>query len=992
MPKGGYYYSVGGDRNTKGRGDHSEGTGQNAARFVNKIMAGMSKKILVFKNGDAFDDGTHMVVTNRAYRNFDVLLDDMSRKVKLPNGAVRHLYTPTRGHEVFSLDALKNNSEYVCSSVGRFKKRKYGKMDIIPWFNARHVVSPLDRNKVLLPILAKKQEATDNHSRKIKNVDIPHGRTIAVFKNGQQYDKAIKYILNRHTAQTFEQVLNDIGATVKLARGGGVRKLYTIRGKKILCLADLLKGDPFVVACGPEKFQNLPYLIEETIGLGPKIHEAQDVLGFEPFQKYRPLPAKENKGRSSKVDWFKTVSKNRKAKKTDTYSLNCSDSDGEDNGEEESLTQQPSKETLFELFADNDNQQKKDKAKSKFLNKYEVLSSSSNNSVIFEESLEVNGRTSIALKKDLSERRENNHPQICIDSPVEDEHVSTDSIHSLAAQDIISVQEKRAEAALKERKRQEDIRRKKLLERSERRKKTDQNAENIIENHETAMSEFKDKLQEERERQRAILKERIKKRKESPKKEDEEKDRKVEEKVNKSVTPNPEKKETVDVFDAELPSPSNKNPTGSFVLPCKEEDFPYAIEEKIGTGNFADVRKCSHKLSGKTYAIKIIDKSKAHSSTYKENMFEMELEILKEIEHPNMIKLYDHYETERYLYLVTELASDGDLFDRVVSKKKRKALSEKDASHLIKQLVLGVEYLHRQNVVHRDLKPENILIDSGSDGKDIVKVCDFGLATTISKGQKLGTVCGTPTYVAPEILSEEGYDEKVDIWAIGVITYILLCGHPPFHSKVQKMLFQKIRKGEYDFHEKYWGCISSSAKELIKHMLTVDPKERFTASQVLEHPWIRYPDAVIAAQQALPEEVSKRIMKYFDPKKKYKHLLQDDRASSVMSVGTKDGGKFTIDSRIHSMAVSAKKLNANTSGLASVPDVRFISASSIGGNASITQSKPTASNNSDVVRSDCLENGDEKPEASRASSVLQDQLDNDDLISIGEFTDRPTFA
>ena len=301
----------------------------------------------------------------------------------------------------------------------------------------------------------------------------------------------------------------------------------------------------------------------------------------------------------------------------------------------------------------------------------------------------------------------------------------------------------------------------------------------------------------------------------------------------------------------------------SFVYPTDETNFPYVVSAKIGTGNFAVVRKCTHKASGKAYAIKVIDKSKSRSSTYKENMFEKELEILQNIDHPNLIKLYDHYDTKSSLYLVTELASEGDLFDRVVTLKKRKALSEKDASHLVQQLVSAVQYLHNKNIVHRDLKPENILIDSTEDGKDIVKICDFGLATFIQSGQLLETVCGTPTYVAPEILTEEGYNEKADIWAVGVIMYILLCGHPPFHSKVQKMLFQKIKKGEFDFHEKYWGCISSSAKDLIRKMLTVDGTQRLSASQVMEHPWIRYPDAVIAEHHALPEEVSKRIIKYF---------------------------------------------------------------------------------------------------------------------------------
>jgi doublecortin-like kinase 1/2 len=183
------------------------------------------------------------------------------------------------------------------------------------------------------------------------------------------------------------------------------------------------------------------------------------------------------------------------------------------------------------------------------------------------------------------------------------------------------------------------------------------------------------------------------------------------------------------------------------------------------------------------------------------------------------------------------LTQGGDLFDAITLASK---YTEKDASAMIYNLSNALSYLHSRDIVHRDVKPENLLICESDNGSKSLKLGDFGLAAEIKNGEKLYSVCGTPTYVAPEILSESGYGKEVDIWAAGVITYILLSGFPPFvnEDNDQDELFDQILSGKFEFTEPFWDCVSSSAKELITNMLQIDPSMRYTANQIMQHPWI----------------------------------------------------------------------------------------------------------------------------------------------------------
>lgn len=302
--------------------------------------------------------------------------------------------------------------------------------------------------------------------------------------------------------------------------------------------------------------------------------------------------------------------------------------------------------------------------------------------------------------------------------------------------------------------------------------------------------------------------------------------------------------------------------------PCLPQEITdrYNVGKIIGDGNFAIVHECIEKNTNQEYALKIIDKNKCRG---KEHMIANEVAILRKVKHPNIVHLLEEFDLDNELYLVMELIKGGDLFDAIASATK---YSERDASGMVYNLASALGYLHSLNIVHRDIKPENLLVVDHEDGSKSLKLGDFGLA--VESQDYLYTVCGTPTYVAPEILAETGYGFKVDIWAAGVITYILLCGFPPFVSQNndQDELFDQILAGKYEFTSPFWDDISNSAKELIAYMLEVEPIKRYTAAQILEHPWVA---ADTAPDDDMHSTVSTKLSMHFDHKPK----------SSVKSAG-----------------------------------------------------------------------------------------------------------
>jgi len=259
----------------------------------------------------------------------------------------------------------------------------------------------------------------------------------------------------------------------------------------------------------------------------------------------------------------------------------------------------------------------------------------------------------------------------------------------------------------------------------------------------------------------------------------------------------------------------------------------YEVGDELGRGAFSVVKSGVNKKTRERVAIKIIDRHDV-GKDYEKNL-RMEMDILRRVDHPNIIALHEMIEAGNKLYFVMELVTGGELFDRIVEKG---SYSEEDAKILVRKIVSAIDYLHKQNIAHRDLKPENLLVKSIEDDTE-VKIADFGLSKIIDKDKMMQTACGTPGYVAPEVLNAEGYDKEVDMWSVGVITYILLCGFPPFYSESVPEVFEQIMKAEYDYPEEYWDEISAEAKDFIDHLLVVDVAKRLTAEQSLNHPWLR---------------------------------------------------------------------------------------------------------------------------------------------------------
>lgn len=262
----------------------------------------------------------------------------------------------------------------------------------------------------------------------------------------------------------------------------------------------------------------------------------------------------------------------------------------------------------------------------------------------------------------------------------------------------------------------------------------------------------------------------------------------------------------------------------------------------MGEGAFSVVIEATKKGTAESYAVKVVTKAKLTRED--EVALVDEINILNELQNKHIIRLYDVFDEKAYWYLITELMTGGELFDRIVSKA---FYNEKEARDVCKILFEAIGFCHSKSVCHRDLKPENLLLQTISNDSDI-KIADFGFAKKVLTPNSLTTQCGTPGYVAPEILEGVSYDIQSDMWSLGVIIYIILGGYPPFIEQNQRELFRKIRRGQFEFHEEYWGSVSPDAKDMIKCLLTVQPAQRMTANQALQHKWMLQEDSILAAQ------------------------------------------------------------------------------------------------------------------------------------------------
>ncbi|XP_077678174.1 calcium/calmodulin-dependent protein kinase type II subunit gamma isoform X4 [Eretmochelys imbricata] len=267
--------------------------------------------------------------------------------------------------------------------------------------------------------------------------------------------------------------------------------------------------------------------------------------------------------------------------------------------------------------------------------------------------------------------------------------------------------------------------------------------------------------------------------------------------------------------------------------PCTRFTDDYQLYEELGKGAFSVVRRCVKKSSSQEYAAKIINTKKLSARDHQK--LEREARICRLLKHPNIVRLHDSISEEAFHYLVFDLVTGGELFEDIVA---REYYSEADASHCIHQILESVNHIHQHDIVHRDLKPENLLLASKCKSA-AVKLADFGLAIEVQGEQQAWFgFAGTPGYLSPEVLRKDPYGKPVDIWACGVILYILLVGYPPFWDEDQHKLYQQIKAGAYDFPSPEWDTVTPEAKNLINQMLTINPAKRITADQALKHPWV----------------------------------------------------------------------------------------------------------------------------------------------------------
>ncbi|XP_026703596.1 calcium/calmodulin-dependent protein kinase type II subunit delta isoform X3 [Athene noctua] len=389
---------------------------------------------------------------------------------------------------------------------------------------------------------------------------------------------------------------------------------------------------------------------------------------------------------------------------------------------------------------------------------------------------------------------------------------------------------------------------------------------------------------------------------------------------------------------------------------CTRFTDEYQLFEELGKGAFSVVRRCMKITTGQEYAAKIINTKKLSARDHQK--LEREARICRLLKHPNIVRLHDSISEEGFHYLVFDLVTGGELFEDIVA---REYYSEADASHCIQQILESVNHCHLNGIVHRDLKPENLLLASKSKGA-AVKLADFGLAIEVQGEQQAWFgFAGTPGYLSPEVLRKDPYGKPVDMWACGVILYILLVGYPPFWDEDQHRLYQQIKAGAYDFPSPEWDTVTPEAKDLINKMLTINPAKRITASEALKHPWICQ-RSTVASMMHRQETVD--CLKKFNARRKLKGailttMLATRNFSAKSLLKKPDGVKKRKSSSSVQMMIN-NKTNVVTSPKENIPTPALEPQTTVihnpDGNKESTESSNTTIEDEDVKAGKSMKN------------------------------------
>eukprot|EP00062_Callorhinchus_milii_P012082 gi/632958726/ref/XP_007895203.1/ PREDICTED: calcium/calmodulin-dependent protein kinase type II subunit delta [Callorhinchus milii] len=388
---------------------------------------------------------------------------------------------------------------------------------------------------------------------------------------------------------------------------------------------------------------------------------------------------------------------------------------------------------------------------------------------------------------------------------------------------------------------------------------------------------------------------------------------------------------------------------------CTRFTDEYQLFEELGKGAFSVVRRCMKISTGQEYAAKIINTKKLSARDHQK--LEREARICRLLKHPNIVRLHDSISEEGCHYLVFDLVTGGELFEDIVA---REYYSEADASHCIQQILEAVLHCHQMGVVHRDLKPENLLLASKMKGA-AVKLADFGLAIEVQGDQQAWFgFAGTPGYLSPEVLRKDPYGKPVDMWACGVILYILLVGYPPFWDEDQHRLYQQIKAGAYDFPSPEWDTVTPEAKDLINKMLTINPAKRITATEALKHPWICQRSTVASCMH---RQETVECLKKFNARRKLKGAI----LTTMLATRNFSAAKSLLNKKTDGVKVN-NKANVVTSPKEPVPTPALEPQTTVihnpaDGNKESTESTNTIIEDEDVKATKCTENANVNPNA-----------------------------